>query len=372
MKEFRLQPKILFGEDSLEYLKTLKYKKVMIITDEVITQLKLVDLVTNNLSPMTEVKIFDKVEPNPSIITIENGLKDFIDFEPQCVIALGGGSSIDACKGILYFAYKLYKELDKDNKKIFFIAIPTTSGTGSEVTSYSVVTQGEHKIALANDLMLPDVALLSTKFLGALPAKVVADTGMDVLTHSLEAYVSTNANPFSSSLAMKSIKLIFENLVTHYNDRKIEGPKENVQFASCMAGIAFDNSSLGINHSIAHSIGAKFHIAHGRANAIIMPYVIEVNTEANKRYYEISKELGLPADTIEEGKSSLLSFVRILKEKLDIEKCLKDYGVDFEDFKREIPSMLLDIKKDICTEYNPNKLTDEGYIRLLLKVYFGE
>ena len=332
MKEFRLQPKILFGEDSLDYLKTLEYKKVMIITDGVITQLKLVDLVTNNLSPMAEIKVFDKVEPNPSVATIENGLKDFIDFDPECVIALGGGSSIDACKGILYFAYKLYKKLSINKEKLFFIAIPTTSGTGSEVTSYSVVTQGEHKIALANDLMLPD----------------------------------------ASALAIKSIKLIFENLVTHYNDRKIEGAKENVQFASCLAGIAFDNSSLGINHSIAHSIGAKFHIAHGRANAIVMPYVIEVNTEANKKYCEVSRELGLPAGNVEEGKSSLLSFVRILKEKLGIEKCLKDYGVDFEEFRKEIPDILLDIKKDMCTVYNPNKLTDEEYIRLLLKIYFGE
>ena len=296
----------------------------------------------------------------------------FIDFDPACVIALGGGSSIDACKGILYFAYKLYKKLSINKEKLFFVAIPTTSGTGSEVTSYSVVTQGEHKIALANDLMLPDVALLSTKFLSALPAKVVADTGMDVLTHALEAYVSTNANPFASALAIKSIKLIFENLVTHYNDRKIEGAKENVQFASCLAGIAFDNSSLGINHSIAHSIGAKFHIAHGRANAIVMPYVIEVNTEANKKYCEVSRELGLPAGNVEEGKSSLLSFVRILKEKLGIEKCLKDYGVDFEEFRKEIPDILLDIKKDMCTVYNPNKLTNEEYIRLLLKIYFGE
>jgi len=146
----------------------------MIVTDEVMTQLKLTDFVTNSLSSTTEIKIFDKVEPNPSMTTIENGLKDFIDFEPQCIIALGGGSPIDACKAILYFSYELYKKL-KVNKRIFFIAIPTTSGTGSEVTSYSVVTKGEHKIALANDLMLPDVALLSTKFLGALPAKVVAD-----------------------------------------------------------------------------------------------------------------------------------------------------------------------------------------------------
>lgn len=371
MKEFRLQPKILFGEDSLDYLKTLEYKRIMIVTDEVMTQLKLIDLVTDNLSSTTEIRIFNKVEPNPSMTTIESGLKEFIDFEPQCVIALGGGSPIDACKAMLYFSYELYKKL-KVNKKMFFIAIPTTSGTGSEVTSYSVVTKGKNKIALANDLMLPDVALLSTKFLSGLPAKIVADTGMDVLTHSLEAYVSKNANPFSSSLAIKAIKLIFENLVTHYNDRKMEKPMENVQFASCLAGMAFDNSSLGINHSIAHTIGAKFHIAHGRANAIIMPYIIEINTEANKKYFEVSRELGLPADTIEEGKSSLLSFIRILKEKLGIQKSLKDYGVNFEDFKREIPDMLLSIKKDVCTIYNPNKLTDEEYIRLLLKIYFGE
>ena len=371
MKEFRLQPKILFGEDSLNYLKTLGYKRIMIVTDDVMVQLKLTELVTKNLPNNVEVKIFSKVEPNPSMETVENGLKDFVELEPDCIIALGGGSPIDACKAILYFGYELYKKLNVE-KRVFFIAIPTTSGTGSEVTSYSVVTKGDRKIALAADIMLPDIALLNTEFLSGLPAKVVADTGMDVLTHALEAYVSRNANPFSSSLAMKSIKLIFENLVTHYNDRKILAPRENVQFASCLAGMAFDNSSLGINHSIAHTVGAKFHLAHGRANAILMPYIIEINTHADRKYFEISRELGLPADTIEEGKSSLLSFVRILKEKLNIEKCLKDYGIDFEDYKREIPNMLADIKKDICTAYNPNALSDEDYVRLLLKIYYGE
>lgn len=371
MKEFRLQPKILFGVDSLEYLRRLNYKKVLIVTDSMMVQLKLVDLITSNLDSSIKTKIFSEVEPNPSMQTVEKGAHDFINFDPDCVIALGGGSPIDACKAILYFAYKIYQKLNV-NKKIFFIAIPTTSGTGSEVTSYSVITEGDKKIALADDLMLPDIALLNTEFLKGLPSKVVADTGMDVLTHSIEAYVSNNSNPFSSSLAMKSIRLIFENLVTHYNDRNIQQARENVQYASCLAGIAFDNSSLGINHSIAHTVGAKFHIAHGRANAIIMPYVIEVNSHADKKYYEISKELGLPADTIEEGKKSLLSFIKILKEKLGIEKSLKDYGVDFESFKSQITNMLKDIKKDICTEYNPNKLSDEDYIRLLLRIYYGE
>ena len=281
------------------------------------TQLKLTDFITNNLSSSTEVKIFNKVEPNPSMQTIENGLKDFIDFEPQCVIALGGGSPIDACKAILYFSYELYKKL-KVNKKVFFYCSSYYKWNRfTEVTSYSVVTKGEHKIALADEKNVTRCSTVEYSiFKWTCQQKVVADTGMDVLTHSIEAYVSTNANPFSSSFAMKSIKLIFENLVAHYNDRKIQGPKENVQFASCLAGIAFDNSSLGINHSIAHTVGAKFHIAHGRANAIIMPYVIEVNTEANRKYFEISRELGLPSDTIEEGKYSLLSFVRIFKRKI--------------------------------------------------------
>ncbi|MBS9776340.1 MAG: iron-containing alcohol dehydrogenase [Fusobacterium sp.] len=368
---FRLQPKIMFGDDSLKSLQTLNYKKYLIVTDDVMVQLKLTDLVVKNLSKNAEVKIFSKVEPNPSIETIEDGVADFIEYNPDCIIALGGGSPIDACKAILYFGYKIYEKLNI-NRKVFFIAVPTTSGTGSEVTSYSVVTAEDKKLALANDKMLPDMAILNAEFLKGVPAKVVADTGMDVLTHSIEAYVSNISNPFSSSLAMKSIKLIFENLVTHHNDRTVLSARENVQYASCLAGMAFDNSSLGINHSIAHTIGAKFHIAHGRANAILMPYVIEVNNHADKRYYEISKELGLPADTIEEGKSSLLSFVRILKEKLGIEKCLKDYGVDLEEYRAQIPKMLSDIKADICTEYNPNILTDEEYVRLLFKIYFGE
>ncbi len=368
---FRVQPKIMFGEDSLKNLKTLNYKRYLIITDNIMVQLKLTDLVVKNLNKNAEIKIFDSVEPNPSMKTIENGVTNFIEYNPDCIIALGGGSPIDACKAILYFGYNIYEKL-KVNRKVFFIAIPTTSGTGSEVTSYSVVTEGDKKIPLTDEKMLPDMAILNAEFLKGVPAKVVADTGMDVLTHSLEAYISNVSNPFSSSFAMKSIKLIFDNLITHYNDRTILAARENIQYASCLAGMAFDNSSLGINHSIAHTIGAKFHIAHGRANAIVLPYVIEINTKADQKYYEISKELGLPAESEKEGKLSLLSFVKILKDKLGIEKCLKDYGVSLVEYKNQIPAMLADIKKDICTEHNPNKLTDDEYIRLLFKIYFGE
>ena len=168
------------------------------------------------------------------------------------------------------------------------------------------------------------------------------------------------------------MKIIFENLFDHYEDRSILEPREKVQYASCMAGAAFNNSSLGINHSIAHSIGAKFHIPHGRVNAILLPYIIEVNSNADIRYAKVAHALGLPASSAAEGKCALKTWIEIMKEKMGIQKSLKEYGVDFEEFRKLIPDILIDIKKDICTTYNPNQLSDEEYIRLLLKVYYGE
>lgn len=370
MEVFKIKPEIVSGVDSLEFLKTLNYKRYFIVTDESMVQLHLTDMVTQYLNNCS-IKIFDKILPNPDVKTIEEGIEEFIKFEADCIIALGGGSPIDACKGILYFGYKILKLLEKQKDRLF-IAIPTTSGTGSEVTSYSVITNGDKKIALANDEMLPNIAILNPEFMKTLPKKIVADTGMDVFTHSLEAYVSLKANLFSDAFSLEALKVLSENLLNHYEDRDILEPRERVQYASCMGGIAFNNSSLGINHSIAHSIGAKFHIAHGRANAILLPYIIDVNTNAYEKYYNVAKHLGLPCRNIEEGKRSLKIYFEILKEKMEIPKSLKDYGVDFQEFKNLIPEILKDIKKDICTIYNPNKLSDEEYIRLLFKIYFGE
>lgn len=371
MKSFGIKPDIKFGEDSLSFLKTLPYKKYFIVTDSMMVQLKLIDKIIDNLGSDCMIKVFDKVLPNPTVEIVEEGVAEYLTFEPECVIALGGGSPIDACKAILYFGDKIFNLLNQPKDRMF-IAVPTTSGTGSEVTSYSVITCGNRKIALTEDKMLPNVALLNPDFMKTLPKKVVADTGMDVLTHALEAYVSKNSNPFTDALALESIKTVFEHLLAHYEDRQTLVPREKIQYASCMAGIAFNNSSLGINHSIAHSIGAKFHISHGRANAVLLPYIIEVNSNANEKYSQVANMLGITKETEVEGKTALKMLVEILKEKMEIPKSLKDMGIDFEEFRKEIPNILEDIKKDVCTIYNPNELSDEEYVKLLLKIYFGE
>lgn len=370
MKEFVVKPSIKYGETSLEMLKTLPYRKFFIVTDKVMVELEIINKIIDNLPNNCEIKTFDKVLPNPTIEIVGEGIEEYVKFEPDCVIALGGGSPIDACKGILYFGDKIFKALNVKKERMF-IAVPTTSGTGSEVTSYSVITDKDRKIALANDDMLPNVAILNPDFMTTLPKKVVADTGMDVLTHALEAYVSKNSNSFTSSLAFGAIKIIAENLLSHYENRAILQPRERVQQASCMAGIAFNNSSLGINHSIAHTIGAKFHIPHGRANAIVLPYVIEVNNNADEKYAELAEMLGFVKER-SFGKQAFQIFVRVLREKMEIPNCLKDMGICFEEYRRAIPEMLKDIRKDICTEYNPNSFTDEEYAKLLLKVYFGK
>lgn len=370
MKEFKLKPEIKYGCESLEWIKNLKSKKILIVTDKTMVKLGLVDKVISNLNG-SEIKVFDEVEPNPTIEVIESGIKEYFMFNPEVIIALGGGSPIDACKGIIYFSYKIQKEHRGDIKRIPFIAIPTTSGTGSEVTSYSVITNKNNKIALADDEMLPTMAILDPEFMKTLPKVVIADTGMDVLTHAIEAYVSTSRNSFTNALSLEAIKIIYKNLLKHYGNAELLKPREEIQHASCMAGLAFNNSSLGINHSIAHTLGSNLHLSHGRSNAIIMPYIIENNKNAYEHYFEISKMLGLPSENIVEGKNSLIALISILKEKMGIPNSLKDLGIEFEEYKKLMPQFLKDIEKDICTAGNPNQFTREEYIELLIKLYYG-
>nr|WP_307775482.1 1-propanol dehydrogenase PduQ [uncultured Cetobacterium sp.] len=370
IKSFFIKPKIEFGEDSLEFLKENVCGTIFIVTDKSMVSLKLVDKIIEELPQGSKITIFDEVTPNPTTEIIEKGLKKMILANPDFVIALGGGSPIDACKGMLYFEKKLKDKITIKNR--YFIAIPTTSGTGSEVTSYSVITEGNRKIALANDEMLPDVALLNPIFMKTLPQKIIADTGMDVFTHALEAYVSKVSNPFTNALALESLKLLRNNLVSHYENAQELEFRKNVQYASCLAGIAFNNSSLGINHSVAHTIGAKFHISHGRANAIILPYIIEVNSNANEKFNNLAKELNLDVNYSKDGKTQLISYVQELKNIMKIENSLSELNIDFQEFKDMIPQMIKEIKEDICTEFNPNILTEEEFVKLLLNIYFGK
>lgn len=373
MNEFKLKPSIIYGEDSLDYLKKLKSKKVFIVTDKVMVQLKIVNKVTDIFNSLNiPVVIFDQVEPNPTVETVEKGLKMMIEAEADTIIGFGGGSPIDACKAMLYFQLKFYEALNVNNSKPMFIAIPTTSGTGSEVTSYSVITNNSSKIALSRDEMLPDVAILNPAFTKTLPKPVIADTGIDALTHAIEAYVSNKRSPFTNSMAIEAIELLYKNLLKHYSNVEELSYRMNVQQASCLAGIAFNNSSLGINHSLAHTIGGKFHISHGRSNAIILPYVIYENMKVIPEIYaEISQKVGLPSRSLEEGCAALIIFVKEINKLMGVQNSFKEFGVKESEFLGYIPTMIEDIKKDICTENNPKKLTDKEYEDLLKKVYYG-
>lgn len=373
MNEFKLKPSIIYGEDSLDYLKKLKSKKVFIVTDKVMVQLKIVNRVTEIFNSLNiPVVIFDQVEPNPTVETVEKGLKMMIEADADTIIGFGGGSPIDACKAMLYFQLKFYETLNVNKDKPMFIAIPTTSGTGSEVTSYSVITNNSSKIALSRDEMLPDVAILNPAFTRTLPKPVIADTGIDALTHAIEAYVSNKRSPFTNSMAIEAIELLYKNLFKHYSNVEELSYRMNVQQASCLAGIAFNNSSLGINHSLAHTIGGKFHISHGRSNAIILPYVMYENMKVIPEIYaEISQKVGLPSKNIEEGCAALMIFVKEINKLMGIQNSFKEFGVKEEEFLEYIPTMIADIKKDICTGNNPKKLTDKEYEELLKKVYYG-
>ncbi len=373
MDLFQVKPRIYYGKNSLKSLKELDINRVFIVTDENMVRLKVVDNITDILSKMNvEIKIFSNIKPDPTDEEIIDGMIELNKFEPDCVIAIGGGSPIDACKGIIYFTNKIKKALNEDTKKQIFIVIPTTSGTGSEVTTYSVITSEGRKIAISDEEMLPHIAILDPEFIRTLPPQIIADTGMDVLTHAIEAYVSLKANMFTSSLALGAIKTVFTDLVSNYENPELEKERINMQLASCMAGIAFSNSSLGINHSIAHAIGAKYHIPHGRANAVIMPKVILFNSKvegASKAYDEIAKALEFSLKREGEGAGILAKAIDLRKAKMGIPMSLGEMKVSKEQYFNDLEDIIDLIYKDIATEYNPRKF-NRNEIRELLETLY--
>lgn len=392
MKTFSLAPKIQYGQGALKALKDLSCKRVLVVTDAFMVSSGIVKQVTEPLeAAQIAYKIFDQVEPNPSIRTVAAIMKDYLSFMPDGVIALGGGSPIDAAKGVLYVADQLStKNEDLSGlARPYFVAIPTTSGTGSEVTSYSVLTDelSQTKIALAKDSMLPHLAILDPVFTKTLPRGIIADTGMDVLTHATEAFVSMQRNAYTNALAKEAVVEVFKNLKQNYEDPSKDLPREAMQNASCMAGIAFNNSSLGINHSLAHALGGKFHIAHGKINAILMPYVIGFNSglchfdgagvdvndslRTQNLYAELAKAIGLPSGDPVEGTKSYLLAVTYLLEALNLPKSLKDLGVLEPPFLDALDELATQCLKDICTPDNPRTATKEDFKALLRAVYYG-
>lgn len=373
---FCVSTRIHYGIGSLEFLARLNSKNIQIIADPFMVKSGIIEQIT---SPIKKAKIdytiFSDVIPDPTISVVIKGVKQALDISPDAIIALGGGSAIDTAKGILYF-YTIIREKSGKNEKPTLIAIPTTSGTGSEVTDFCVITdeKARVKIPLIDKRLMPNHAILDVSLVRSVPPAITADTGLDVLTHAIEAYVSTEASDFTDALSEKAIRTVFEYLPRAFHNGGDDEARSNMHNASAMAGMAFTHTSLGINHSIAHALGGKFHVPHGRANGILLPYVIDYNSgkrEVASRYAKISKLLGLNYASELYAAKELVSMIRLLLDDLAMPRGLKEMGISEREFMDNIKPLAQAAIKDPCTRTNPRIPTAEDLELILKKVYFG-
>ena len=411
MQWFKIPNKIYFEAGSLGYLEKMPdISKAFIVTDEGMVKLGYVDKVLYYLRKREKYvhsQIFAEVESDPSFETIKKGVEMMNNFQPDVIIALGGGSPIDAAKGMWLF-YE-HPDADIEGMKLKFmdirkrtykfpklgtkaqmVAIPTTSGTGSEVTSFAVITDKEKnkKYPLADYELTPDVAIVDTDLVMSLPKSITADTGMDVLTHALEAYVSNMASDYTDGLAEKAVELVFKNLRDAYNDGSNKYAREKMHNASTIAGMAFTNAFLGVCHSMAHKIGAEFHLPHGRINAILLPYVIKYNGVddptkfvsfpkyeyyvAKHKYAEISRRMNFPAFTDDEGLESLVREVDKLRADVGIPKSFKEAGIDEKEWLAKVDILADRAFEDQCTTANPRVPLVSEITQILLNSYYGK
>ncbi len=376
MKSFDIRTTIYFGDNALDRLLELSYNKILIITDPFIEKSGMLSLITNRLQQaFIDFDIFSDVVPDPPLEKITHGVQRLLESKPDCIIAIGGGSAIDSAKSIREFGMRASKT------DIALIAIPTTSGTGSEVTSFAVVTDAENdiKYPLVSDSMLPTEAILDAELVKSVPASVTADTGMDVLTHAIEAYVSINNNEFSAALAEKAIEICGTFLLRSYLDNNDRHARAKMHVASCLAGLAFNSASLGLNHGIAHAIGAKFHIPHGRANAIVLPYVIEFNSGINKhsksqkeypkcveKYCNVAKLLGVNNFNEITTIRALVGWIQFMNKEMNIPLSISQCGIDKREYMNAVESMAEKAIADACTATNP-RVPSKAEVCLILE-----
>ena len=366
MKHFDIKTQIYFGENSLDRLSEIPYKKALVISDPYVVKSGMVHHVTSRLQQAgIEWQIFDEVIPDPPIEKISVGVKALLESGADVIITIGGGSAIDSAKAIREVASKI----DDSYSRPALIAIPTTSGTGSEVTSFSVITDAktQKKIPLADDSLLPDEAILDAELVKTVPPSITADTGMDVFTHALESYVSTNNNEFSAALAEKAIEITGSFLLRSYLDNNDTHARQKMHVASCLAGLAFNTASLGLNHGMAHQLGAHLHIPHGRANALLLPHIIEYNSEIDKysrlktdypkhvrKYATVARTLGLQNFNIVTTIRALSNWCQFMMKEMDMPLSISEMGICTKDeYYALIPTMAEAALSDACTKTNP-------------------
>lgn len=381
---FTLPRDIYYGKGSMDQLKSLKGKKaVLVIGGGSMKRFGFVDKAMNYLKEAgIETKLIEGVEPDPSVETVIKGAETMRQFEPDWIIAMGGGSPIDAAKAMWIFyeypdltfedAIKPFS-LPELRQKAKFIAIPSTSGTASEVTAFSVITdyKTEIKYPLADFNITPDIAIVDSELAETMPPKLTSYTGMDALTHAIEAYVASLHSVFTDPLALKAISMIKDDLVKSYGGDK--DAREQMHYAQCLAGMAFSNALLGICHSMAHKTGAVFHIPHGCANAIYLPYVIKFNAKScADRYAQIAKSISLKGNNDDELVDSLIEFVKDLNKNLNIPSTLKEYGISEDDFNSKVELISERAILDACTGSNPREISKDEMVKLFKYVYTGE
>lgn len=388
MSRFTLPRDIYHGKGCLEELKNLKGKKAILVVGggSMKRQGFLGKAVGYLEEAGMEVQLFEGVEPDPSVETVMKGARAMRAFEPDWIVSMGGGSPIDAAKAM--WAFYEYPEVTFEDlcipfnfpelrQKAKFAAIPTTSGTATEVTAFSVITdyQSGIKYPLADFNITPDVAIVDSELVEGLPAVQVAYTGMDALTHAIEAYVSTLNCAFTDPLAIQAIEMVFDYLPASYKGNM--DARAKMHTAQCLAGMAFSNALLGIVHSMAHKTGAAFstgHITHGCANAMYLPYVIKYNAKdpaAAKRYAEIARKTGLTGASEKALINSLCEKIDDFNVQLGIPKTLKEFGIIEEEFKEKIAKISALAVGDACTGSNPRAITPAEMERLFHCIYYG-
>lgn len=400
-------PRVYFEKNSLQYLQTMEnVERVMLVCDPGMVQFGYADIVVKELQKRAnDIKLvtFSEVEPNPSTNTVYAGTKMMREFEPDTIIALGGGSAMDAAKGMWMFyehpdtsffgAKQEFLDIRKRTYKIKkavkskLVCIPTTSGTGAEVTPFAVITDSDThvKYPLADYALTPDVAIVDPQFVLSVPASVTADTGMDVLTHAIESYVSVMASDYTRGLSLQAIKLVIENLEKSVNTADMEA-REKMHNASTMAGMAFANAFLGITHSIAHKIGGEYNIPHGRTVGILLPHVIRYNAtdpskhamfpkydyfRADTDYADIAKFIGLKGKDTAELVEALATTVYELGQKVGIKMNLKDQGVTKAVLDSTVDRMAELSYEDQCTTANPKEPLISELKQIIINAYNG-